>query len=307
MAQLVSSLKNYVVDLWRRCFAKEYLVKAEGNSEAMHDFRRCPRCGKHIKSIDLEWNEDKCKKCKSIILKDGIYLDKKERSFRLAKPLYSKIGAMLLLLWIVNLIAVMCIFRVRHVPSMYAGVSPSSYFMLMYFFAVLSCCMFVVRKLNNLEFIGFIVPFCGVFCGAGLIFLAMFPIRGFYITPFWTTIPTQQAVYDEQVSTLGKMPLTTERYEYALKIAENPKVIVQQELINVATSNFAGLMNSHPDAVHRFNPGSIRERQFYELYRNYLESLHKDDREIQCNTDSWNLATAQTMQQYPDVWEMCKQ
>lgn len=305
MARLFSSLKIYLVDLWKRCFVKEYLVKAEGASTAMHDFRKCPECGKHVRSLNVDWGMLRCK-CKHVLLKGGKYIDKKERSFKFERPLYSKPVAILKLLLIVDVIVVLCIARVRHVPSMYSG-DTALYFSLIFGIAACFSCVVVfnwIEKQFKNEFFELITSFCIVFPVAYLILLAIFPIGGFYIAPFWTKIPTQQEVYEKQISNLEKMPWAMERYEYAVKIVANPRVDVSREFMNAAAGNFARLMHKHHDAIL---PNSVLEQEFYELYHKYLESLHPDDQKSQCRFDSWNLATARTMKLYPEVWAVCKQ
>ena len=120
MTQRLSSFYLYLVDLWRRCFAKEYWVKAGGNSETKHDFRICPECGVRVISLNPCWRVERCENeaCIAILHKKGEYI-RKERQFHLEKPLYSTFFAGLYIIISVCALTCLAILRLRIVPDGY--------------------------------------------------------------------------------------------------------------------------------------------------------------------------------------------
>lgn len=313
MTRIIGSLKSYLVDLWKRCFAKEYLVKAEGESTAMHDFRKCADCDARTKSLHTE-GRSYCKECGAFLCVDGKYLDTKKRTFVLKRPLYGKLNLSIKAICFLNFIAVVSVFRIRQVFIGYeadligyplysvfliALIISSGYYMVM----CIGTRTAWLSALFSLYIAAYLTGSCML-----VLFMAVRPIKnGYHIAPFWVAMPMQQEVHEKQLRDLNAMPTSVDRFSYAANNVANPMIDLQKEFMGAVAADFGGMMKAHPGAYLRLKVGSSEEAEFYSLYGTYLMFLDSEARKAQCEKDPWHLATGLTAARFPETWKACVQ
>lgn len=318
MAQWLSSFYFYVVDLLRRCFAESYLVKAEGNSPIEHDFRRCWKCGNFITSLSVQCEEQRCRKCKTILHKNGKYLFVK-KVFILRRSLHSKLFALTQLFFLLYVVAGLSVFRIKSIPEGYDYPDLHTLLWLVFILGLwmLAWPLFAKIKIFSDLFKrdNFVAEILKTIIIFSIIIVMLFllelgidtPFKKAAI-PFWTRIPSQEQIYQQQYEELKNMPLDVKRFSFALTIAKNPLVNLQKEYSQIAENDFAGMMKDQRNNLNRFAPkGSQKLQEFYGYYRSHLATLNEDALKEQCEHDPWNLATNESLRLYSETWDRCQQ
>lgn len=323
----LSSFYFYLVDLWRRCFGMEYWLEAEktkdmkaGDEVATHNFRACSKCGKYINSLDVTKEEERCehkhngKKCGAILHRKGIYIDAQGRKFVLQKSLHLKLFAVLQCLSVAGIVINISVFRVKIAPAEYEASDPIVLLWILwatwsiwvpYFLYVLFASISSNSGNKNAKLVGL-----GIFLVFGmlpffLVILSTTSLSGYIVVPFWEDIPIQEQIYDQQYDILKAMPLDYKRFSFAQEIAQNPRVNLSKEFVQIAKEDFVELVKVYSSRVFYLGYGSPEMQEFYGLYQNYLESLETEDLIYQCQFDPWNLASGLAVQTYPETWEVC--
>jgi hypothetical protein len=324
----LSSFYLYLVDLWRRCFAKEYWVEAEktekmsdGDKVAKHNFRECPLCSHRVFSLDMKEEEERCGKrfsnggiCNKILHRKGEYVDGRGRKFILRKSLYSKRFAVIQCLWIVGIITGITVFRVKAVPAEYGASNLTALLWIAWImlYVWLPSFLYVLSKSISSRFVkksatpfGLLLLFVFGLMPTPLLILGTTSLSGYIVVPFWENIPTQEQIYDQQYAVLKAMPLDYKRFGFAQEIAQNPRVNLSKEFVQIAKEDFVGLMKVYNSQAFYLGYGSPEMQEFYLLYQVYLESLETEDLFYQCQFDPWNLSSGLAIQAYPQTWEVC--
>ncbi|HBI17556.1 MAG: hypothetical protein UR60_C0047G0015 [Candidatus Moranbacteria bacterium GW2011_GWF2_34_56] len=323
MAQLISSLKTYLIDFFRRNYNwKEYLVKAERNSPVEHNFRECPNpeCQNLIASLDPHCPEQKCSKCKQILHREGKYEDGK-RTFILRRPLNEKLFGISFMVFIVSLFLGIIIFRIVPIPDGYIKIKPAFITHLwcavniILFCSGFFCLMLgdligaIARKWKSLDFAAgiTILPFATL-VGAAFV-LGIYEIKGYSAVPFWVDVPTQEEVYNLQKQEVDQMSPTPARYDKAKEYSSNPQISLAEEFLLIAENDFPGLMKKYAINIKAFKRGSDEEARLYKAYLSYLNFLKAMDLHAfqnQCIADPWNMITAGSASAYPEIATICK-
>ena len=321
MAQLISSLKKYLIGLFKRIYKrKEYLVKAEGNSPIEHNFRECPNCHARVSSLDPIRREQKCS-CGQILHRKGKYEDEK-RIFILQRPLYGKLFSITLTIFLLCIFFNILIFRILPVPNGYikpdldmvVGMGTGMVLFIagfILFMAADSLEIIVGKPILWIPkpvvfIVALLIPFSLWFL---LFSLQIDQIKGYSAVPFWTDIPTQQEVYDSQKQEVDQMKPTAERYYVAKKYSANPQIDLMEELLLVAENDFPGLMKKYDIDAKSLKRGSDEEARLYKSYLSYLNFLQAMDMHAfqnQCIADPWNMLTAGVANSYPEVAATCR-
>jgi len=310
----ISSLISWLMDFLRRHFARRYEVKCSNvpGSPKKHDFRRCPKCGKWIDSLNRDWINKNCT-CRAYLLQDGFYQDKRGREYSLEKPLRSPWVSWWVVLVIVSLAVLFAV-------SEYHSFVPSEIYRVHLFLQLAFVC-FAGAAATAISFLGRsrIMP---------LLLLTVVLVVALYIEVVIAQVTNHGFVFRWQdVST---------RVEW--ETAQNEKAVAEFEtLVGLGKIDFAlKQLKDHPDSPQWFGlswqafllgleadfslvmgdfhddflrGGEISSKDMKEvlaLYRKSLDSSGSSYLRYQCLYDPWNLATAEFMARYPYIWEPCR-
>ncbi len=207
-----SSLINWLVDFWKRCFADKYLVKAEGKSPKIHDFRHCAECGNRVVFLDpigrtrcdgiSNDNEGNLRRCKHILCENGHYRED-GKTFSLQNTLHNP----RISLWtIVTIILMMCMVSVYHFVKIPYGFSVGQSNFLLWYIATFNLfaylLYYVTRSVNNhMKFVPLLIIIFDPILVATLLFWAM-PIKysTCALSPRWLHVPTEQEWQQQQLA-----------------------------------------------------------------------------------------------------------
>ena len=326
---VVSSLINRLGDFLRRCFARSYVVKAEGNSPKTHDFRRCPECGHFVQKLNFKEGAESCEKCGRVLGINGEYKDGKDRIFVLQKPLYSP-----RVFW--RIASYLIIWMVTFVISEYHSFVPEKnelfdqvfvltllvfvpIFIQLYFFLHASELKDVMF---NMKLLILNLSICAVF------FPAVSVLGGNWVFR-WTEVPTQiewETQQEEEAVAKFETLEGAEAVRFAFQKIDELKV--PGKWFDRATESYMEALSFDFPATYtefrassgslgnQFFKGPITGDDIQEMVRLYVDYLLKidvskiDERislEDQCNNDPFNLLTAKTLKEHPEISELCQQ
>jgi len=319
----ISSLLNWLGDFLRRCFAKSYIVKAEGDSPKTHDFRRCPNCGTFVDALYRSAVRQDCSKCGTFLMSSmsyGVYKDSKKREFILKKNLYSRYFIFSVIFWTIFTVLWIFVFFEHHdfVPQELKWFNEDLIFLLVpillsflswVIFDIVSNAKPLCKKISNIS-----AYFCGIYFAMIMFSILGFPEMGLNWAFRWENPPTKVEWETQQnkiaVAEFEKLK-GVERLEFAL----------QQLSVSSGSHEWSErVYTSFADAFKEDFPKTMELRSkypditipkdvVYTAYERYLSNLAENSRDElarQCEDDPFGLQSYTTLAKYSAVFAPCK-
>lgn len=320
----ISSLLNWLRDFLRRCFAKSYIVKAEGDSPKTHDFRRCPNCGTFVDALYRSAVRQDCSKCGTFLMSSmsyGVYKDNKKREFILKKNLYSRYFIFSVIFWTIFTVLWIFVFFEHHdfVPQEKKWFGEDLIFILVpIFLSFVSWMIFDIvsdakplcKKISTIS-----AHFCGTYIVMIIFSVIWFPEMGINWAFRWENPPTKvEWEIQQNKITMAEFEKLKgiEKLEFALQqlsMSNGPhewNERARASFVDASREDFVRVMMEL--RLAHLNV-TIPKDTIYAEYGRYLFSLaenRRDELAHQCENDPWDLQSYTTLAKYFAVFAPCK-
>ena len=316
----ISSLLNWLGDFLRRCFAKSYIVKAEGDSPNTHDFRRCPNCETFVDALYRSAVRQDCSKCGTFLMSYGVYKDNKKREFILKKNLYSRYSIFSIIFWTIFTVLWVFVFFEHHdfVPQelkwfnedlIFIFVPILLSFLSWMIFDIISNVKPLRKKISTIS-----LCFCGIYLAMIMFSILGFPEMGLNWAFRWENPPTKVEWETQQnkiaVAEFEKLK-GVERLEFALQqlsVSSGSHEWSERAYISFDDA-FREDFHKTMELRSQYPDITIPKDVVYTAYERYLSNLAENSRDElarQCEDDPFGLQSYTTLAKYSAVFAPCK-